>query len=611
MKISAGINMLNSKNLKKKISKKITLANTNERVIDEKALKKAESFSNDPFYIKGDSQLTMFNPDIRFRPDFSYSPINGINYRNDLLLFAENDEVKDAVDIIANETVIMESDMNRYPVFPEINHLIIEDDKKDVANAIQDYLDKVFYPKLFKWYNFKEEGLIEVVREFLITGKLAYEIIYDSLTNPKEIIGLQPLDPTTIQKFRADNNTYFVQRGIGGVGGNQGERILHENQIILIEWNEYDFGYISYVDRLRRPFNIMRAMLTSKVLWFAAKSQVRMHIKFALGDISRNDAMEKLSKAKEEYQSQYSFTDDGQVLFNNKPNNIGYREIFTAETAQSGQPEIEEVNSNGPDLSETDSLSYWEKLYWKATKIPYDRIDPNSSETWGFADVNNLRKIEVNFGKYINKIRKLLNPLFLKPIIIQLTLKEVEIGVDLNLLDSIKMKWIAFNQYEQMAELEVLNKRVELAQNLSSFADYTDAQDKNRKAIPLAWIVKQFMDFSQEQLDSMEVERRKENVMLGFNPDGSEKEEPEEEEEDDFSDEDFADDEPTDEDLEEETSDDPNSITNLVKSGEISQEELKQMIEEDELTSEEIDELKNAGLYPEEEIHKEDDNNFE
>jgi hypothetical protein len=597
MKLSAGLNILNSRNIEKKLSKKISLANTADRIIDKKAQQRAQSSPSDPLYFTNGNQTQPFNPDIRYRTDFAYSPLTGINYRNDLLVFAENNEVKKAVSIVANETVIVDTDVNKYPVYPSITQTLIEKDKEEVAKAIQDYLDKIFYPKLYQWYNFKDDGLVDTVKEFLITGKLAFEIIYDSLTSPKDIIGVQPIDPSTLQKFKQNDMVFYIQRPLVSEGG-VGERILHENQVILCEWNQYDFGYISYVDKLRRSFNIMRSMQTSKILWFAAKSQVRMHIKLALGDVTRPEAITKLTEAKNQYINQYTFEDDGVVRFNNQPNNSGYREFFTAETAASGSPEIEEVNSNGPDMTETESLSYWAKLFWQDTEIPYDRIDPNAGDTWGFTDVNNLRKIEINFSKFINGIRKMLNPLFMKPIIIQLTLKEVEIGVDLSLLDSIKMEWIAFNQYDKLAELEVLNKKVELAQNLSNFGDYTDVYGNQRKAVPLLWIMKTFLDFSKEQLDSMEEERIKENLMLGFNADGTT---PEETMQEDDVDEEV----PIEED---------ETIVDLIKSGQIPQDSLPELIDSGELSEEEIQQIKDAGLFPEEseeDIANSDDNEYE
>lgn len=635
MKLTAGLNILSSKEVDKSLSKKIMLANTADKTIDGKVLKKATAHASDPIYFNNGNFNQPWNPDIRYRTDFAFSPLTSINYRNDLLIFSENFEIKKAVKIVSNETVLVDTDQNKYPVFPKLNTTLIEEDKLKTAEAIQDYLDKIYYPKMYQWYGFKDDGLLEKVKEFLITGKIAYEIIYDSLKNPKEIIGFLPIDPSTLQKFRANGQTWYLQRPMVAENGKQ-ERILHENQVILCEWNKYDFGYISYVDQLRRAFNIMRSMQTSKILWFAAKSQVRMHIKLAMGDVTRPEAITKLTESKNQYINQFQFQDDGTVTFNNSPNSNGYREFFTAETAQSGSPEIEEINANGPDLTETDSLSYWAKLFWDLTEIPMDRIDANQSDSWGFTDVNSLRKTEINFAKFIGSIRKMLQPLFEKPIRIQLTLKEVEIGVDLSLLDSIKIEWVAFNNYEELAELEVLNKRVELASNLANYAIQTDVNGNQRNPIPISWITKTFLNFTQEQIDSMERERIKEYVALGFNPDGSMPEGNEEEDEmmDEGEEDEYADDEESDEEYVEDESEDESeeqvdeseetqelaenefndeSIVDLINSGQITQEDLKELIDLCELSDDEIELIRQEGLLPEEseeEIASADDNNF-
>lgn len=522
MKFTTGIAMLATRNVEKNVSKKILYANTADKLANNKSvLNKAEAVPNDPIYFQNSSN-TVFNPDIRFNNTYGYSPLTNINYRNDLLVFAENQEIKKAVNIVSNECVTTQLKSNKYPVFPVINMTLIPEDKKNVAEKIQTYLDEVFYPKLWQFCDLKKNGLLEKIREYLVCGKLAFEILYDNLKNPKNIIGVIPIDPASLMKYKKDGLVYYIQRPI--IDGTR-ERVLHENQVILIEWNPYDYGYVSYVDQLKRPFNIMRSMQTSKILWFAVKSQVRLHIKFNMGDVSRSEALNKLSTAKEKFANSFAFDDTtGQVKFNGRPNSIGYREFYTAETAASGSPEIEEVNTQGPDLTEVDSLQYWEKYYWKFTDIPYDRIDPNASDTWGFIDVTNLRKIELNFSKMIETIRDAMSEMFLKLITIQLTLQEIEIGIDLSLLDSIQINWVAFNEYDKLGELELLNKKIEICTNLAQFGEMEDANGTTRKAIPITWIMKNYLDFTPEQLESMEIARREENLFLGFNADGTPKE---------------------------------------------------------------------------------------
>lgn len=512
MKLSTGIRVLSSKNLDKKISKKILYANTSANSFDKKAQDKAIGVSNDPLYHTSTAQY--FNPDIRYRNYFAFSPLANIDYRNNLLMFAENKEIKKAVDILANELVVMESPTYKYPLYPSLNLTQIGDDKQNVGQAIIDYINKIFYPKLWKMLRFKKGGLIKMIKEFLITGKVAYEIIYDNIKNPKEIIGIQPLDAGCLQKFKEGDNTYYVQRNALDAK----ERVLHENQVILLEWNEYDYGYISYVDGLRMSFNTMRSMQTSKILWFAAKSQVRMHIKLALGDISRDEAKQRLSEARNDYTNLFSFGEDGVVRFNNQPNNSGYREFFTAETAASGHPEIEEVDGQGPDLSEVDSLQYWERLFWGDTGIPFDRIDPSSTDAWGFLDVDAQKKTEIIFSKYVNAIRTMLEDVVLKPLIVQLTLKEVEIGIDLSLLDSIQLNWVAYNQYEKMADLEIMAKRVELADNIKEFGTMTNAAGDDIVMFPVSWIARNYLELDEDTMELLERERDRELSKLGFEP---------------------------------------------------------------------------------------------
>lgn len=524
MKFTTGLQILSGKNIEKDISKKILLANTSSRIMDPKALNKAVGVSNDPLYSKA-ANRQIWNPDIRYRNQFAFSPLTQINYRNDLLIFAENKEIKKAVKIMANEVVVTHSgDTNKYPLFPNINLTTVDIDKQNVAQAILDYLNDVFYPKLYQMLNFKKTGLVDMIKDFLITGKVAYEIIYDNLKSPKDIIGIQPIDPGCLQKFKEGENVYYVQRdsvAFGSQGG--GERILSENQVILLEWNKYDYGYISYVDGLRMSFNTMRSMETSKILWFATKSQVRMHVKLALGNLSRDIAEQKLSEYRNDATNTFTFAEDGSVRFNNIPNNHGYTEYVTAETENSGHPEIEEINSNGPDLTEVDSLQYWERLFWNDTGIPYDRIDPDAGDSWGFTDVESLRKTEITFAKDIQNIRDMLEDVILKPLIIQLTLKEVEIGIDLSLLDSIKIEWVSYNQYEKMADLEILNKKIDIANNLTDFGTTTNAAGNEINMFPIEWISRNILDLTEDQLKQIEEARIREFTRLGYNADGTPK----------------------------------------------------------------------------------------
>lgn len=513
MKLTSSLAMIGKASLEQSLSKKIMFANTS----DKQKQTKGFAQPSDPLYFNNSSRVT-FNPDIRYSENYGYAPYQTIDGRNALLLFAENIEIKKILEVITNEIAVAESSQVKYSVFPEINLTTLGADKQELGKILQKYIDEIFYPQLYRMLKLnKKDGLSKLASEYLTTGKLAFEIRYDNINKPKEIEDIVPIDPATLQKTKIDGQVWFIQQLLEG-----NQRILHDNQVILIEYNEYDFGYVSYVDSLRRPYNIMRSMQNAKIMWFAVKSQVRMHINFAFGDVPRKDAMQKLSEAKEDFINTFEIDDNsGKIFFNGSPDSTGYHEYFTAETANSGKPDIEEVNTNGPDLTEVDSLQYWEKLFYRSSDVPYDRIDPNNNDSFSFIDVTNIRNIEKQFGKRIQSHRDKLEELILKPLIIQLTIKETEIGVDLSLLDSIKAEWVTINEYEDLANMELINKKLELANNIAIFGERENADGAMVKLIPLKWIVKNYLDYSAEQLASMEVERKQENIELGFDPGGT------------------------------------------------------------------------------------------
>lgn len=542
MKVSSSLGLGNkTKKVEKALSKRILLANnsinTKEGLVE----------SSNPIFAKSSARSTYQNPDIRYQNQYQTTALNSINIRNMLFMFAENNEIKKALKIITNEIVVSNLKSNKYPVNPAINFSLIPEDKRDVAKAIQKYMNDVFFPKIWRWLNFDNpKELPKIIKEYMTTGKLAFEIVYDNLKRPKNIVNMYPIDPAGLQKFVENGQVFFVFKQANGGP----ERILHENQIILVEWNEYDFGHVSYVDQLRRPFNIMRGMQTAKQMWFAAKSQVRLHINLNLGDMPRKAAIQTIEEKESEIMSTFEYSEsDGKVLYNGETDVIGYNEFITAETANSGKPEIDEIVGNGPDMTEIDSLQYWEKLYWKETNIPYDRIDPSSTETWGFSDASQIKKSEINFSKDTLEWKNDISQIFLKALIIQLTLQEAEIGVDLSLLDSIYMNWITFNEYEKPAELEMLEKQITLAQTISTFGEQEDSEGRTRKQIPYQWIIENYLNFTTEQLETMKQYRLQTDVELGFiTKDGEiiKTEETEKEEfsidEQNFVDGDFADD---------------------------------------------------------------------
>jgi hypothetical protein len=122
MKLSQGIQTLSVRNIESSLSKKILLANTSDK-LNTKNLGVAQPTS--PIYMQNNSLSRItngrFSADIRYRNNYAQTALNSVYHRNNLLLFAENNEIKRALTAICNELIIADMKENKYFLYPQIN----------------------------------------------------------------------------------------------------------------------------------------------------------------------------------------------------------------------------------------------------------------------------------------------------------------------------------------------------------------------------------------------------------------------------------------------------------------------------------------------------------
>ena len=144
---------------------------------------------------------------------------------------------------------------------------------------------------------------------------------------------------------------------------------------------------------------------------------------------------------------------------NGQPQVMANREFWMAET-DSGSPTIENVDAGGIDLNETQSLGYFENRLYKLSKLPLDRMDPTSSEAWNL-DPTSQKRTEIKFNNFINRIRTKFGDVLLKPLLIQLALERPDLIEDDQILDEITLDWVKNNVFEELAQYDIDQKRVE------------------------------------------------------------------------------------------------------------------------------------------------------
>lgn len=422
---------------------------------------------------------------------------------------ATEPEIEDILDIMANECIVYDSDYT-YICQPFIDNAVIQMFNEESAATIRSAVDAAFYKmynlvgwKLNAWNTFKK---------YLIDGVLAYEIVYDDIENPKTILGIVELDPATLTKGIENGVEIWIQfKGIIGR-----ERKLLDSQIIYIKYE--DSGVIdrlSYVERLTRPFNIYRIIEQAQIIWTVTQSSFKTMFTIPVGQMNRAKGAQTLNSAMNRYKEDISFNNEtGELLINGRTNMPFNKEYWMPQN-ELGKPEIETIVDGGPSLADSEQLRFYLSKLYKISKIPESRFDKEAQSTWFGADPTQQLRDEINFSRFVERIRNNYAEILLKPIRISVALSLPEIKNDKRILDAISLQFNSYNQFEELMDIEIKSKRIEFIANMSQSLVVTDAEGNEVPYFSMKFLIMKYLKMSDADLELNEKYKFEEKVAAG------------------------------------------------------------------------------------------------
>jgi hypothetical protein len=395
---------------------------------------------------------------------------------------AKQPEIENILDIISNESIVYNSDDN-YLCQPFIDNSLTYSLNEDVLEELNQYL-LVAFSKIYYLIRMADNGW-SLFRKFLIDGVLAFEIVYDNIQNPHDVIGIVPLDPTTLTKhYNSSTNNHHPSElfWVQFEGNSRFERKLSDSQIIYIKYN--DDGITerqSYLERLIRPFNIYRIIEQAQIIWTVTQASFKTIFTIPVGGQSKAKGVQTLNAAMSKYKEDISFNNDtGELKVNGKVN-LPFNKEYWMPQNENGTPQIETLTDQGPQLNDSDQLKYFLSKLYKISKIPESRFDKEAGATWFGTDATQALRDEINFERFISRIRHTFSEIILKPLRIQILLNIPKLKNDANILNSISLKYFSYNQFQEMMEVEIDQKRMEYIQTLKdTFVD----TDKDGNEVP-------------------------------------------------------------------------------------------------------------------------------
>lgn len=424
-------------------------------------------------------------------------------------------EIKDFVSDMADECIIYDSS----------NFFCTA---KDLSSEFDNTVKQRYQENFIKLYN--NFGFVDnltawnYMKNFLVYGYLVFEIVYDN--KQKNIIDISPIDPATLVPASDPETGTIIW--IQYPDSPTARKILLDAQIIYISYsNNRDYAETSYVENLIRPYNELKLIEQTKILYNINQSAI--YKKFIIPTTGLNDRQAKavMRQLMNDYYEHVQFDDSlGTVTINGSADLPLSKDFWFPSGGEGSSPTVDIVAAGGNDLNEDVMLKHFRNNLRVASKFPASRSNTEDGGGSIHNDASEITNNEIKFGLYKKRIQTVFKELIVKPLKIQMICDFPELRMDQNFLTSIN---IEFNQNEYFEKWKRLGNLAKEAEIVSTLNSNLPAEDD--AYIPNEYALKHIMSFTNDQYDELmryrlERERKKGGDTSGTTPEGGGMSEP-------------------------------------------------------------------------------------
>ena len=436
-------------------------------------------------------QYALAIQDIGPKKYITYFDKDYVGKREMLRKFARNGEINFMINVVADESIVYDNKNKFCYIDTKGLPAVIKDSKeKEIVDDVNAIFDKVYMAFRFN----EDQQAFSLFRQYLIEGVLSYEVIYNDKAT--DIIGFKELDPSSL---RPD---VILENGVRKKVWHQYEndfnkrRMLYDSQVIYISYARSGLGPISYVEPLVRSFNLLRVLENSRIIWNIMNAQWRMKMVVPVGSKSPQRWVQSLSQFAAIYREDlYLDNDSGELSVQGRPNIPFYKNyIFPNKNGET--VEIQAIESQGPDLSNMDSLKYFRDKLKMESGIPFSRFNQEAGSGTVTFNAEGAEREEIRFAKLINRLRSSFQEIMFKPVWLAFCLKHPELSDDLLIKNNIGIRFNSDNLFEKSKKMEILQKEID---HITKLKDFKGPDDK--PFFSVNWLVEQFLDFTASELE--------------------------------------------------------------------------------------------------------------
>jgi hypothetical protein len=420
-------------------------------------------------------------------------------------------ETERAIDNIVNEAIVHDDDGTAV----EINL-----DNVKAPAKVKKLIEEEFEYAL-KLLNFSNMGH-EIFRRWYIDGRLFYHVVIDETMPDSGIQELKYIDPRRIRKIREiqkmrDPATgvelikkqieYYLynERGLMGSGSNQGAKIAPDS-ILNINSGLMDpkqAMVLSYLHKAIKPFNNLRMVEDATVIYRLSRAPERRVFYIDVGNMPTVKADQYVRDIMVKYRNKLVYDSSTGELKDDRKHLSMLEDFWLPRREGSKGTEISTLEG-ARNLGELEDVKYFKTKLYESLSVPVSRLEQQTGFSLGRS--TEITRDELNFYKFVQRLRNKFATLFDDVLRIQLVLKNIcteeewkEIKEDI---------WYDFrkdNDFEELKQGELISIRADILAKLDPFVG---------KYVSALWVRKNILKQTDEDVEEINAQMVQENQIM-------------------------------------------------------------------------------------------------
>ena len=394
-------------------------------------------------------------------------------------------EVEQAVEDICNEAITYGSE--KYPVSINLDNSSSSDEVKEKIRKEFNYLLRLL--------DFNNRGY-EIFRRWYIDGKGYYHMIVDPKSPKKGIIEMRPVDAAKIKKIAKVEKETDKATGAKKVTGVKEVYLYREkpdsNQAMEIAPEAicyYPSGLfdpsrtraISYLQKAIKPLNQLRMVEDATVIYRLSRAPERRIFYVDVGSLPKNKAEQYVKGLMNRYRNKLVYdANTGEIRDDRKFMNM--LEDYWFPRREGGKGTEVSTLDGGQNLGEMEDVLYFEKKLYKSLNIPMSRLESDTGFNMGRA--SEISRDELNFQKFVDRLRNKFSLLFMNALRVQCLLKGIVKEEEwYKIQQDIRFDYVSDSYFSESKDYEIIKERLDVLREINEHIGDYYSRDYVRRVI--------------------------------------------------------------------------------------------------------------------------------